>query len=36
MNDFRTRNQRVTDDVGHIELLEVIQPQLFGVHAHLQ
>lgn len=24
MNDFRTRNQRVTDDVGHIELLEVM------------
>lgn len=24
--DFRTRNQRVTDDVGHIELLEVSNP----------
>ena len=26
MTDFRTRNQRVTDDVGHIELLEVSNP----------
>lgn len=26
MTDFRTRNQRVTDDVGHIELLEVTNP----------
>lgn len=24
--DFRTRNQRLTDDVGHIELLEVTNP----------
>ncbi|MGE8441831.1 MAG: DUF1833 family protein [Comamonas testosteroni] len=23
MNDFRTRNQRLTNDVGHIELLEI-------------
>lgn len=26
MTDFRTRNQRVTDDVGHIELLEITNP----------
>ncbi|WP_050872228.1 DUF1833 family protein [Comamonas testosteroni] len=28
MTDFRTRNQRVTDDVGHIELLEVSNPSV--------
>ncbi|WP_120967903.1 DUF1833 family protein [Comamonas sp. lk] len=26
MTDFRTRNQRVTDDVGHVALLEVTNP----------
>lgn len=26
MTDFRTRNQRLTNDVGHIELLEVSNP----------
>ncbi|MBS3018533.1 hypothetical protein DJFAAGMI_01265 [Comamonas sp. PE63] len=26
MTDFRTRNQRLTDEVGHIELLEVSNP----------
>lgn len=26
MTDFRTRNQRVTNDVGHVELLEVTNP----------
>ena len=26
MTDFRTRNQRVTDDVGHVVLLEVTNP----------
>lgn len=26
MTDFRTRNQRITNDVGHVELLEVTNP----------
>ncbi|MDH1252889.1 DUF1833 domain-containing protein [Comamonas thiooxydans] len=32
--DFRTRNQRVTDDVGHIELLEVSNPS-FSESMHI-
>lgn len=34
MNEFRTRNQRVTDDVGHIELLEVSNPS-FSESMHI-
>lgn len=30
MTDFRTRNQRITNDVGHVELLEVTNPSFSG------
>jgi hypothetical protein len=30
MTDFRTRNQRVTDDVGFVELLEITNPSFSG------
>lgn len=29
-DDFRTRNQRITDDVGSVELLEVTNPSFSG------
>lgn len=30
MTDFRTRNQRITNDVGHVELLQVTNPSFSG------